>query len=198
MKFRFKKGDILRMKENNRLVSPLGKDYEKNLLVVFSFWDGVSDVYVLDVRDNNICLVCRGDRLEYDPDYMDTPNEGTENEEPSKEFISQETAEELGKQMDSMRKAGEVEKEYTKKLLETLNSMEAIAIADHQAEIDEKAYYRKLRGEIFLEFLRERKDYSNGYKSAIDNTEYAVWEMYKQDQEFRKEVTKDEADKITN
>lgn len=64
-----------------------------------------------------------------------------------------------------------------------LESMDANAIADHKAKIDEREYWRKLRGETFSSL---RKEYRSEY-DALKQTEFIINHLYAQDQEFFKD-----------
>lgn len=76
--------------------------------------------------------------------------------------------------------------------MEMLSKMDANSIADHKAKIDEREYWRKLRGDIALEIIRERgrnpyyfevahyKTIACMAKELFDN-------LYAQDQEFFKD-----------
>lgn len=75
--------------------------------------------------------------------------------------------------------------DYTQSLKELLASMDAKSIADYNAKIEERQYWRKLRGDIFLEFLRKSK--GEGFKLPIMNTDVCLYELYKQDKEFGEE-----------
>lgn len=66
--------------------------------------------------------------------------------------------------------------------MEMLSKMDANAIADHKAKIDEREYWRKLRGEIFASL---RKEYHSDL-DALNQTEIITNRLYKQDQEFFK------------
>ena len=70
-----------------------------------------------------------------------------------------------------------------------LQSMDANAIADHKAKIDEREYWRKLRGDIALEIIRKRGDKehyssSSGYETIAHMTKFLFDELYIQDKEF--------------
>lgn len=76
--------------------------------------------------------------------------------------------------------------------MEMLSKMDANSIADHKAKIDEREYWRKLRGDIALEIIRKRGDnshYSDAahYKTIARMAEELFNELYKQDQEFFKD-----------
>lgn len=73
-----------------------------------------------------------------------------------------------------------------------LQSMDANAIADHKAKIDEREYWRKLRGDIALEIIRKRGDnfhYStpSHFVTIADMTRVLFDELYDQDKEFFKD-----------
>lgn len=78
--------------------------------------------------------------------------------------------------------------------MEMLSKMDANSIADHKAKIDEREYWRKLRGDIFLEVTRLRlQDIKRPYTSVGDYdfllsvTSHCFNELYDQDQEFFKD-----------
>lgn len=76
--------------------------------------------------------------------------------------------------------------------MEMLSKMDANTIADHKAKIDEREYWRKLRGDIALEIIRKRGDnshYSDAkhYQTIARMTETLFNELYNQDQEFFKD-----------
>jgi len=76
--------------------------------------------------------------------------------------------------------------------MEMLSKMDANSIADHKAKIEEREYWRKLRGDIALEIIRKRGD--NGhyktpchYALIAEMTEVLFDKLYYQDQEFFKD-----------
>ena len=75
--------------------------------------------------------------------------------------------------------------------MEMLSKMDANSIADHKAKIDEREYWRKLRGDIALEIIRKSGDKGH-YDSAshfvtiASMTRVLFNELYDQDQEFFK------------
>ena len=76
--------------------------------------------------------------------------------------------------------------------MEMLSKMDANSIADHKAKIDEREYWRKLRGDIALEIIRKRGDnsyYSEvaHYKTIACMTVELFSNLYAQDQEFFKD-----------
>ncbi len=80
----------------------------------------------------------------------------------------------------------EIEQQYKEgqtMYMEMLSKMDANTIADHKAKIDEREYWRKLRGEIFASL---RKDYHSDL-DALNQTEFVINRLYKQDQEFFKD-----------
>ena len=80
-----------------------------------------------------------------------------------------------------------------KKQRERLNTMFAQlapkAMADHNAKIAEREYWRKLRGDIALEIIRKRGDKEHynapsNFVTIADDTRVLFNELYDQDQEF--------------
>ena len=67
--------------------------------------------------------------------------------------------------------------------MEMLSKMDANAIADHKAKIDEREYWRKLRGETFASL---RKEYRSDLE-ALNQTEFIINNLYDQDKEFFKD-----------
>ena len=75
--------------------------------------------------------------------------------------------------------------------MEMLSKMDANSIADHKAKIDEREYWRKLRGDIALEIIRKRGDKgyydtASRFETIADMTRVLFNELYNQDQEFFK------------
>lgn len=68
--------------------------------------------------------------------------------------------------------------------MELLSKMDANSIADHKAKIDEREYWRKLRGEMFASL---RKEFHSDL-DALEQTEFIIDRLYKQDQEFFEKV----------
>lgn len=64
--FKFNLGDVVRTKDGSSLVSPgdAGKEYREHLTVVYRFWDGMANVYVLNTGDRGICLMSDEEPLE--------------------------------------------------------------------------------------------------------------------------------------
>lgn len=95
----------------------------------------------------------------------------------------------LAEMNERMRKSDEEHERTQNQLREMLSSMDAKAIADHKAEIDEREYWRKLRGDIALEIIRKRgdKDYyktASHYEIIADMTRVLFDALYAQHQEF--------------
>jgi competence CoiA-like predicted nuclease len=67
--------------------------------------------------------------------------------------------------------------------MEMLSKMDANSIADHKAKIDEREYWRKLRGETFASL---RKEYRSDLE-ALNQTEFIINHLYDQDKEFFKD-----------
>lgn len=81
----------------------------------------------------------------------------------------------------------EQNKESLNALKDMMKSMDAKAIADHKAVIAEFEYWRKLRGEIFMEMYRDHLAKNDGRKSEDDllnKTKYLVNQLWQQDQDF--------------
>ena len=75
--------------------------------------------------------------------------------------------------------------------MEMLSKMDANSIADHKAKIDEREYWRKLRGDIALEIIRKRGDKghydtASHFVTIADMTRVLFNELYDQDKEFFK------------
>lgn len=90
---------------------------------------------------------------------------------------------------ERMKKQNEEHERTQSQLREMLSSMDAKAIADHQAEIDEREYWRKLRGDIALEIIRKRGDKNyydtdSHFKIIANMTRVLFNELYAQHQEF--------------
>ena len=80
-------------------------------------------------------------------------------------------------------------KETQAAYMEILSKMDKKAIADHQSVIDEAAYWRKLRGDIALEIIRQRAGKENygqkdNYTWICNITDTVFNELYNQHQEF--------------
>ena len=81
----------------------------------------------------------------------------------------------------------EQNKENLNALKDMMKSMDAKAIADHKAVIDEFEYWRKLRGEIFVEMYRDHLAKNDSRKSEDDllnKTKYLVNQLWQQEQDF--------------
>lgn len=81
----------------------------------------------------------------------------------------------------------EQNKENLNALKDMMKSMDAKAIADHKAVIDEFEYWRKLRGEIFMEMYRNylvKNDCRLSEDNLLNKTKYVVNQLWQQDQDF--------------
>jgi hypothetical protein len=79
--------------------------------------------------------------------------------------------------------------EKTEGLKWLLESNDANSIAGHKAKIDEREYWRKLRGDIALEIIRKRGGNEHYYMPShfatiADATRVLFDEIYEQDQKF--------------
>lgn len=68
-----------------------------------------------------------------------------------------------------------------------LGSLDANAIADHKAKIDEREYWRKLRGDIFKAVFDATPNDKGTMKTVIDTTKFYFDALYKQDKDFFKD-----------
>lgn len=81
----------------------------------------------------------------------------------------------------------EQNKENLNALKDMMKSMDAKAIADHNAVISEFEYWRKLRGEIFMEMYRNylvKNDGKNSEDDLLNKTKYLVNQLWQQNQDF--------------
>lgn len=81
---------------------------------------------------------------------------------------------------DCRKENDEKLQEMTNKMLESLDSK---SIADHNAKIAEREYWRKLRGQIFLRICGDYKS----VKDAACAVDIAIGKLYKQDKDFFKD-----------
>jgi hypothetical protein len=89
------------------------------------------------------------------------------------------------KQLDENNKRyAEQQVEHQELMNKMLASMDANAIADHKAEIDEREYWRKLRGDIAIEVLRKSSDINHLDIMKITQQLFNI--LYEQDKEFFK------------
>lgn len=91
------------------------------------------------------------------------------------------------KSQEDLRRMNEEHERTQNQLRDMLASMDAKAIADHQAVIDERAYWRKLRGDVFLSVLEYCGDHVT-YESMVGTTKYIFDELYRQDKEYFKNL----------
>lgn len=77
--------------------------------------------------------------------------------------------------------------EKTEGLKWLLESMDANSIADHKAKIDEREYWRKLRGEIFKMVFDATPDDRGTMEGVLEYTKKYFDAIYNQDQEFIKD-----------
>lgn len=80
----------------------------------------------------------------------------------------------------NLKETEEANTRQQENFMKMFESMDAKAIADHQAKINEREYWRKLRGDIFLAI---HKDY-NVKMHSLDATEQIFDTLYEQDKEF--------------
>ena len=90
---------------------------------------------------------------------------------------------------ESEKRNKEIEQQNQTTYLEMLSKMDANAIADHKAKIDEREYWRKLRGDIALEIIRKRGGNEHyfmpsHFATIADATRVLFDEIYEQDKIF--------------
>lgn len=95
----------------------------------------------------------------------------------------------LAEMNERMRKSDEEHERTQSQFRDMLASIDTRAIADHKAKIDEREYWRKLRGDIALEIIRKRGDKEHyntpsHFATIADATMVLFNELYNQDQEF--------------
>ncbi len=90
---------------------------------------------------------------------------------------------------ERMQKQNEEHEKTQNQLREMLSAMDARAIADHQAKIDESAYWRKLRGEIFAKIMERGGEFvkESELDWAVRCTRFVFDRLYKQHQDFLNE-----------
>ena len=101
------------------------------------------------------------------------------------------------------RHLDEANKEFARRQVETqetinkmLASMDANAIADHKAKIDDRDYWRKLRGDIALEIIRkigssDHRYYKDNYGTIAGMTKQLFDLLFSQDVEFNEKISHD-------
>ena len=96
---------------------------------------------------------------------------------PNTDFISD--------MQERMRKSDEEHARMQSQLHDMLSSLDAKGIADHQAVIDERAYWRKLRGDVFMKILDRGGSFTklDELKWACNMTDMVINDLYKQDSE---------------
>lgn len=87
---------------------------------------------------------------------------------------------------ERMKKSEEEHERTQNQLRDMLAAMDTKSIADHQAVIDEKMYWMKLRGEIFMKILERGGEFTSDKELewAIRQTENIFNNLYNQHKEF--------------
>lgn len=89
---------------------------------------------------------------------------------------------------ETNKRFAEQQVEHQELINKMLSSMDANAIADHKAKIDEREYWRKLRAEMFLKVMgRYDFNHAGAVDSALSRTKYIVNQLYNQDKDFFKD-----------
>lgn len=89
-------------------------------------------------------------------------------------------------QHEEMKRMDDAQDRAYKQLQNIVEAMDTRAFADHQAEIDERAYWMKLRGEIFSEILSAGGEFNTSSELdwAANQTERMFDALYAQHQKF--------------
>lgn len=77
--------------------------------------------------------------------------------------------------------------EQMKSLTDIMKTFDVKAQDEHRAIITEREYWRKLRGDIFIELFRNpsyHKDFSKSIDDLLNVTKYLVNQLWQQDQDF--------------
>lgn len=147
-------------------------------------YNWISAVDIKDERQVNVRQFVRGstwwigdDGKEYDITQLDFTKKA---EAPS--FITE--------MNERMKRTDEEHDRTQAQLREMLASMDAKAIADHQAEIDERAYWRKLRGDIALAIISQKSEKlslrsEDEWVLIAYKTDQFLDMLYNQDKEFK-------------
>ncbi len=87
---------------------------------------------------------------------------------------------------ERMKKSEEEHERTQNQLRDMLAAMDTKSIADHQAVIDEKMYWMKLRGEIFMKILERGGEFTSNrsLEWATNQTEIVFNNLYNQHKEF--------------
>lgn len=72
-----------------------------------------------------------------------------------------------------------------------LSSIDVNAVADHKAKIDEREYWRKLRGDICLAVMNN--EWADTVDDALEFTDDLVCGLYSQDRAFFKDASDEKA-----
>lgn len=85
--------------------------------------------------------------------------------------------------------------EQMKSLTDIMKSFDVKAQDEHRAKIAEREYWRKLRGDIFIEVFRNPPlHHKRSTDELLDATQYLVNELWQQDQDFSiRKISKNEA-----
>ena len=97
-------------------------------------------------------------------------------------MVQEESDEVLERLKENIAKSNEASERQMAQYEQMMQSFDATKIADHKAKIDEREYWRKLRGDIFLAI---HAAYS-GKMHAVELADQIVSALYKQDKEFFK------------
>lgn len=87
---------------------------------------------------------------------------------------------------EKMRNSEDEHARMQEQLRDMLSQLDAKGIADHQAVIDERAYWRRLRGEVFMKILDRGGEFTkhDELKWAWEMTDKIINNLYMQDKEY--------------
>ena len=76
------------------------------------------------------------------------------------------------------------ESKQMKSLTDIMKTFDVKEQDDHRAKIAEREYWRKLRGDIFVELFRNPLYFEIGIDNLLNKTKYLVNQLWQQDQDF--------------
>lgn len=84
--------------------------------------------------------------------------------------------------------------EQMRSLTDIIKTFDVKAQDEHRAMIAEREYWRKLRGDIFIELFRNPLYFDRGIEGLLNDTKYLVNQLWQQDQDFSiRKISKNEA-----
>lgn len=148
---------------------------EENYRWIKCTYVGLDDSYDVEVRQseesNDVFIDRKGNRIGIsDLDFTSIPEE--------EEMFLQ--------SQENMKRMNEEHERTQSQLREMLAAMDTKSIADHQENIDIRAYWRKLRGEIFMKILERGGVFTreDQFEWAVRQTAQIFDALYDQHQKF--------------